>query len=186
MVKMNEIKSMYTFLKDDGKRRGIIIKLLYQNDILCISSQVSRERGEREAKYSSIYILIRITWYSLYIKPLNKISLANKRINLFYYNPNYRHRGVTIVTKHIENGGDRNLDPYAYLQRPEFCSENFKIELLEHYNLLRYLTNRNKYNWQIILQRSRRTWKWCDLGIQLLFGCWAIPTKLQLCFVVGI
>ena len=30
----------------------------------------------------------------------------------------------------IENGGDKNLDPYAYLQRPEFCSENFKIEIM--------------------------------------------------------
>jgi hypothetical protein len=47
MIKMNEIKSMYTFLKDDGKRRGIIIKLLYSNDILCIVLRYQeRERGK--------------------------------------------------------------------------------------------------------------------------------------------
>lgn len=35
-----------------------------------------------------------------------------------------------------ENGGsDVNLDPYAYLNRPEFCSENFKIEIM---NLPKY------------------------------------------------
>lgn len=33
------------------------------------------------------------------------------------------------------NGSDKNLDPYAYLQRPEFCSENFKIEIM---NLPKY------------------------------------------------
>lgn len=35
-----------------------------------------------------------------------------------------------------ENGsGDKNLDPYAYLKRPEFSSENFKIEIM---NLPKY------------------------------------------------
>ena len=29
-----------------------------------------------------------------------------------------------------ENPSDKNLDPYAYLQRPEFSSENFKIEIM--------------------------------------------------------
>ena len=29
-----------------------------------------------------------------------------------------------------ENPSEKNLDPYAYLQRPEFSSENFKIEIM--------------------------------------------------------
>ena len=41
--------------------------------------------------------------------------------------------------KDLENselgGSDKNLDPYAYLNRPEFCSENFKIEIM---NLPKY------------------------------------------------
>lgn len=28
------------------------------------------------------------------------------------------------------DGNDKNLDPYAYLKRPEFSSENFKIEIM--------------------------------------------------------